>query len=268
MCNSTTTKQLFSVAQAFKECDPQYLVDYLIDNSLWASSDELSKRRPVLLKKVKSILKIISNITHDQSFQSDLSNRYLYQALSTKDEIDTIDKLSNNLIVLWDSYDVSHDGRFVRRKDTRIVNLNRLNSIQCAINKLGGRINSCDIDITDVCSTRKLQELMKTDFVSTIDTLIDIPWIYILKMNILLPNNCSLEDYYCILENIFWSMTFSTFGIKDLLDDPIKNYDFLNLSFNDIYSDLENCLEIFLDVLNYNSWVSNVEAISAYQIDT
>lgn len=268
MCNSTTTKQLFSVAQAFEECDPHYLVDFLIDNTLWSSSDELSKQRPILLKKVKSILKIMSNITQSEAFQSDLSNRYLYHALSTKDEVDSIDKLSNRLIILWDSYDVSHDGRFVRKKEARIVNLNRLNLIQCVIDKLGGRINSYDIDITDTFSTRKLQSLMKTDFVSTIDTLIDVPWISILKMKILLPNECSLEDYYCLLENIFWSMTFSTFGIKDLLDYPIKSYDLSNLNLDNIYSDLANYLDNFLDVLNYNSWVSTVEAISAHQIDT
>lgn len=269
---SIQSNKPYLVADAFRLCDPQMLLDvisgYEMDWSLPFKDSSDRDRRP-FAKKAYETLNVIGMVAEHERINGRIPSEYdyFYADPTNEERFRRKEYEAEDVIVPWESFGiVGVNGIFERKICARIIHLKDLKTAQKHIDRTGGKVLTIEALYSgqiNEAGYNLLDELVSTNFVSSIDSLIGMSWPEVLAKRIWLPDIYCERELYCVLANVFWAMTYFSFGGEEIDVPPIyQTYSDLYGIDEAFYADYEKRLDDFVDLLNYNSWVDSVREIS------
>lgn len=231
-----------TVKEFLSKADPAVLVDHiLVGQAGWGCeiADIDGAAKSMLIDRVCSILELMSEMEAD------------------------VDVDPGSILVPWQWFDTSDRfGGFRRFVGAALIRFDRLSLADRAIARMGGyaeTVSAMREASSLIGGIAPCSELSDIGAATDIADISGESWPKVLGRSLWLPRALSVTERAMALSHIFWNMTYMGFGVDwkgayarpqgHALGDHVKE-------------DIEfQCkMEAFVDLLNYNSWLSCIDA--------
>lgn len=247
------------VGEVLPGCDPRRLLDIILEcESGWdISYDQVGERaKAVLVRRIAASLGLMGDIEGEE--------------LEGEQGIN-----SGEIIVPWESFElIDARGAFKRKLSARVVAKPQIDSARGILSDVGGTVSSIGMMeeiMSDNCKKDNVVKLLSQDneFFRRLSYLRNASWTAVLGMSVMLPETLCEKERYCVLANIFWTMTYYGFFTVAVADVDNRNRYFGETYGENMSEDLSieamfyesygKKMQTLMELMNYNSIVASLE---------